>query len=88
MPTCENCGHIRTWKQMLKTSFTLDPAMICPDCGEKQYETPKSRIRNSLLTFIVLSPLLISIFFDITPILLLSLFPVLFCVVTLLYPFL
>ncbi|XGA33041.1 hypothetical protein Vir3643_12975 [Virgibacillus sp. CBA3643] len=71
----------------MKKSFTLDPAMECPNCDKKQYVTPKSRMRSSLLNCIILLPLLINIFFDIPGIILLSLFPILFCVVMSVYPF-
>jgi len=88
MPTCENCNNKWSWKQTFKKSFTLDNKMTCPYCGEKQYQTKKSNIKIGFLTPIVLLPLLIQIFFDVPVAILFSLFPVLFIVVMLLFPFL
>ncbi|SFD41263.1 cxxc_20_cxxc protein [Lentibacillus persicus] len=88
MPSCEKCGHTWSWKQTLKKSFTLDPAMKCPNCGEKQYQTRKSRKKSSFLTFIIISPLLLNFLFDIPGVILLSLFPVLFLAVMAIHPFL
>ncbi|WP_188634358.1 TIGR04104 family putative zinc finger protein [Lentibacillus kapialis] len=87
MPTCENCNNKWSWKQTIKKTFTLDPAMTCPYCGEKQYETQKSRMKNSALNFVIPLLLLLNIFIDIPGFLLLSLFPVLFIVVMSLHPF-
>ncbi|WP_231567263.1 TIGR04104 family putative zinc finger protein [Sporosarcina sp. ZBG7A] len=61
--------------------------MTCPNCGEKQYQTQKSKKRISFLTVIILLPLLIQIFFDIPVIILFSLLPVFAVIVFLLYPF-
>ncbi|MCM3757072.1 hypothetical protein M3197_06165 [Sporosarcina aquimarina] len=65
----------------------MDPAMTCPNCGEKQYQTQKSKKRISFLTVIILLPLLIQTFSDIPVIMLLSLLPVIAVIVFLLYPF-
>lgn len=88
MPTCENCNNKWSWKQTIKKTTTLNPAMTCPHCKEKQYQTKKSRVKISFLTSIVLVPLLIQIFFDMPDSILLSLFPVLLVIVLVLYPFL
>ncbi|AXI00938.1 hypothetical protein DV702_15205 [Sporosarcina sp. PTS2304] len=88
MPNCENCHSKWSWKQTIKKTFTLDPAMTCPYCGERQYQTQKSKTINAFLTPIVLLPLLLKIFFDIPGAILLSLFPTLFVIVLLIYPFL
>ena len=88
MPTCENCNNKWSWKQTIKKTTTLNPAMTCPHCDEKQYQTKKSRVKISFLTSIVLLPLLIQIFFDMPDSILLSLFPVLLVIVLVLYPFL
>ncbi|GAB3056518.1 TIGR04104 family putative zinc finger protein [Virgibacillus ainsalahensis] len=66
----------------------MDPAMSCPYCEEKQYQTQKSKTKAPFLSQIVLLPLLIQIFFDVPGIVLLSLIPVLAVIVFLLYPFL
>ncbi len=88
MPTCENCHNKWTWKETVKKTFTLFGKMTCPYCGETQYITQKSKMKNSFPTMLVLSPLLLNIFFDIPGVILLSLFPVLFIIVLLIYPFL
>ncbi|PIC75852.1 hypothetical protein CSV74_13815 [Sporosarcina sp. P19] len=87
MPTCEKCANQWSWKQTIKKTSTLNPAMTCPYCGEKQYQTQKSRGRVGMLTPIVLLPLLIQLFFDVPGAILLSLFPILFIFVIILYPF-
>ena len=88
MPTCDNCHNKWNWKQTIKRTTTLDPAMICPYCEKKQYQTQKSRTKIGFLTAVVLFPLLLQIFFDISGAVLLSLFPILAIIVILLYPFL
>lgn len=67
---------------------TLKPELTCPYCGEKQYQTQKSKTKAAFLTPIVLLPLLIQIFFDVPGAVLLGLIPVLAVIVILLYPFL
>lgn len=88
MTTCENCNNKWSWTQTIKKTTTFNPAMICPYCEEKQYQTQKSKVKIGFLTPIILLPLLIQIFFDIPSAILLSLFPVLFVIVLLIYPFL
>ena len=88
MPTCENCHNKWNWKQTIKKTFTLDPGMTCPYCGETQYQTQKSKMKSGFFNTIILLPLLINTFLDIPGIVLLSLFPVLFVLIMSLYPFL
>lgn len=88
MPICENCNNKWSWKQTIKKTTTLNPTMICPYCGEKQYQTQSSKMKISLLTPIVLLPLLIQIFLDVSRVVLVSLFSALCIVVLLVYPFL
>lgn len=88
MPTCEKCQHRWNWKQTMKKTSTLNPAMICPYCGKKQYQTQKSKTKMSFLTPIVLMPLLLQVFIDIPGVYLMSLFFVLGVAVFLIYPFL
>lgn len=88
MPTCENCNKKWSWKQTIKKTTTLNPAMTCPYCEKKQYQTQKSKVKIGFLTPIVLLPLLIQIFFDIPDAILLSFSPVLLVIVLFLYPFL
>src|SRR5690625_3696951 len=88
MPTCENCNNKWSWKQTIKKTTTLNPEMTCPYCGERQYQTQKSKTKIGLLTIIILWPLLIQALFDISGAILLSLIPVLASIVFLVYPFL
>ncbi len=88
MPTCDNCHNKWNWKQTIKKTTTLNPMIICPYCGEKQYQTQKSKTKIGFLTAIVLLPLLLQVFFDIPGAFLLSLFPFLVGIVIILYPFL
>lgn len=87
MPTCQNCHNKWSWKETIKKTTTLNPEMICPYCGEKQFQTQKSKGKIAMLTPIVLLPLLIQIFFDVPGVILFSLFPILFVLVIVLYPF-
>jgi len=88
MPTCANCHSKWSWKQTVKKMFTLDTGMNCPYCGERQYQTGKSKKKAGILNFFVLLPLLLNIFFDIPAAILLSSFPVLFFLIMSLNPFL
>lgn len=88
MPICENCNNKWNWKQTIKKTNTLNPEMICPYCGGRQYQTQKSKTKIAPLTIIVLLPLLIQAFFDIPGAILLSSIPVLAVIVFLVYPFL
>lgn len=88
MPTCDKCHHRWSWKQTLKKTTTLNPEMLCPYCGKKQYQTQKSKTKISLLTPIVLMPLLIRIFIDVPEVYLVSLFIILALSTFLVYPFL
>jgi len=88
MPTCENCNNKWSWKQTVKKMTTLNPELTCPYCGEKQYQTQKSKTKAAFLTPIVLLPLLIQILFDVPGAVLLSLIPALAAIVFLIYPFL
>ncbi|WP_059106204.1 TIGR04104 family putative zinc finger protein [Shouchella shacheensis] len=77
MPTCEHCGYTWTWKESLKKLFTFRPEMVCPSCEEKQYQTQRSKMKSSFLMIVVLLPLLMTTFFDISVALLLGLSPIL-----------
>ena len=74
MPKCTNCHNQWTWGQTLKVWFTLDTGMICPYCGQKQFSTKKSRNRINLMGFLVTSPLLLQLFFDLSAFILIVLF--------------
>ncbi|WP_099157090.1 TIGR04104 family putative zinc finger protein [Virgibacillus ndiopensis] len=88
MPTCENCNNKWSWKQTIKKTTTLNPEMTCPYCGEKQYQTQKSKTKAAFLTPIIYLPLFTLIFFDIPGVNLFTLFLVLIIIVIFLYPFL
>jgi CXXC-20-CXXC protein len=88
MPICKNCQNKWNWKQTMRKMFTLDTAMICPYCGEKQYQTRKSKRKSAFLNALVTLPLLLNILFEIPGVILLSLFPVLFFLIMSLNPFL
>lgn len=79
MPTCENCDNKWSWKLTIKKSMTLDPAMICPYCGEKQYQTQKSKTKSTVLSIItILFLFLIPFIYDVSGAVLFSFIFVLF----------
>ena len=88
MPICEKCNHRWSWKQTIKKISKLYSEMTCPYCGEKQYQTKRSKTKAPFLSLIVLLPLLIQAFFDVPVAILLSLIPALAVITFLLYPFL
>lgn len=88
MPVCKSCQNKWSWNQTVKKMFTLNTAMTCPYCGEKQYQTRKSKRKATILSVSGALPLLLNILFDIPSIILLSMFPVLFLVLISLTPFL
>lgn len=88
MPTCQNCHRNWTWKQTIKSIFTLDSAMPCPYCEKRQFQTRKSKKRLGLLNLLVLLPLLLNVFLNIPVLILLSLFPLLFILIMSFNPFL
>ncbi|WP_077622584.1 TIGR04104 family putative zinc finger protein [Sediminibacillus massiliensis] len=87
MPTCRNCGREWSWKQTFKKMITLNTAMECPHCGEKQYYTKQARRRTALLTF--LTPFIILLnFLDISPYILVGVYLV-YCILIMgVFPFL
>ena len=88
MPICTSCKNKWSWKQTVKKTTTLNPEMSCPYCGEKQYQSKRSKTTAPFLGLIVLLPLLIQSFFDVPVVILLSLIPLLAVIVFILYPFL
>uniref|UniRef100_UPI00406C3D1E TIGR04104 family putative zinc finger protein n=1 Tax=Chryseomicrobium sp. FSL W7-1435 TaxID=2921704 RepID=UPI00406C3D1E len=54
MPVCQNCNYTWSLGETLKRSFTLSPAMKCPNCNTNQFMTVKSRKRSAFLSFIVI----------------------------------
>ncbi|AYV71651.1 hypothetical protein M1D49_18525 [Bacillus sp. PK3-056] len=60
MRTCQNCDQKWTWKQTLKSSFTLDNKLICPHCREKQYVTSRTRGITFMATILIITFTLLS----------------------------
>jgi len=87
MPTCQNCHYEWTWSETFRKSFTLDSAMTCPHCGNKQYITKKSRKRSSLTTFIAPLILLLHIIFSFSPVVTIGLLISACIIIFISYPF-
>lgn len=87
LPTCKNCQETWSWKQTIKLTSTLNPAIKCPYCGKTQYQTQKSKMKISLLTIFILLPLLINLIFNVSAVFLLSSYLILFILIMILYPF-
>ncbi|WP_234028481.1 hypothetical protein [Lentibacillus sp. Marseille-P4043] len=65
------------------------PAMICPYCGEKQYQTQKSKMKGGFLTGIVVFLMVwIPNLFDISVAGTLGFLPVLIAIILIIYPYL
>ncbi|WP_093137204.1 TIGR04104 family putative zinc finger protein [Salinibacillus kushneri] len=73
MPICQNCGYCWRWKEAFRKNFTLDIALNCPSCGEKQYPSSKTRKKASLFTILLPFPLLLNIFLPFSPFVLFTL---------------
>lgn len=73
MPTCQNCKDTWSWKETFKKTFTTDPAMKCPYCGEKQYTSLKTRKWSLSFSMLPLLPLLLNIFWDISALIIMGL---------------
>jgi len=87
MPTCDYCKTKWTYKETLKMLFSFKAEMICPHCGERQYQSKKSQAIAPFTGLIVFLPLLLSIFIDIPVFLSLLLIPILAIGVLLSFPF-
>ncbi|MGO1922481.1 MAG: TIGR04104 family putative zinc finger protein [Jeotgalicoccus sp.] len=68
MARCTNCQTEWTFKDKVKTFTNLDASAKCPNCGEKQYISLKSKRQGSMLSMVVILAMFIPVFFD-TPIL-------------------
>ncbi len=88
MPVCHSCNQKWTWKQTVKKSFTLDTAMPCPHCSQKQYVTSRARKRSALLTMIIPFLIFIPFFFDVNIFTALGLYLAAGMGIMLIYPFL
>ncbi|TQS75187.1 hypothetical protein DX933_07545 [Ornithinibacillus gellani] len=87
MPVCENCHRKWSWKQTIRKTTTLDPAMSCPYCGEKQYQTQKSKTKIGIITACILLAMPILLLLEAPKIMMISLLPSSFIVGMLVYPF-
>lgn len=88
MPICRNCKQEWSWKQTVKKMLTLHPDLTCPYCGEKQYQTQKSKHKASLFTGIVIfTMIMIPNIFDISFIGIIAILPVLIVLILCIYPF-
>ncbi|MDG5790007.1 hypothetical protein QA612_21355 [Evansella sp. AB-P1] len=74
MPTCKNCKQDWTWKQTVKSGFTMDIGMKCPHCDKKQYLTSKSRKKTGLSIIAIPFTLIIPVLFEISSIIAISIF--------------
>lgn len=90
MPTCDVCNNKWSWKQTIRKSLTLlDPAMICPYCENEQYQTRQSKVKNGVLTaMIVLITSLVEKLFDLSLVGTLSLLFILLAILFIISPFL
>lgn len=59
MPNCQNCNYKWSWFDTVAIGFKNNKN--CPNCGERQYVTPKTQLEVSLFTFI---PLFLFIFLN------------------------
>lgn len=50
MPVCQTCGHTWSLGETLKRSFSIWPAMKCPNCERDQFITAKSRKRSAIVS--------------------------------------
>ncbi|RDW19751.1 TIGR04104 family putative zinc finger protein [Oceanobacillus chungangensis] len=64
MPNCQKCGQQWSWSQTLKVNFKLD-GMECPNCGEKQYVTSKSKKKLNRISYLP-AMLIILLLFDLS----------------------
>lgn len=55
MPICQKCRHKWSFKQSIRTMFTLRMKMKCPICGETQYLSAKSRKRLSFISLPIMA---------------------------------
>lgn len=88
MPICNVCKNKWGWAQTIKKMMTLNAELTCPYCEAKQYQSKRSKVRGSLLNLLIIMPLLINSFFDVSAIVILSLIPVLVIFGFIVYPFL
>lgn len=67
MARCTECQTEWTFKDKARTLTNLDGSAKCPNCGEKQYISLKSKRQASMLSMIVILAMFVPVFFN-TPI--------------------
>ncbi|SDJ12047.1 TIGR04104 family putative zinc finger protein [Salimicrobium halophilum] len=88
MPECENCKYTWTWKETIRKSFRSSLGMNCPNCGEKQYWTLKSKRMNGLLPMTVPLVMVLYLLFDLPAAVALAALFLAFLVIMIIQPFL
>ncbi|WP_213810672.1 TIGR04104 family putative zinc finger protein [Jeotgalicoccus sp. WY2] len=64
MARCTKCQTEWTFKDKVRTFTNLDGSAKCPNCGEKQYLSLKSKRQGSMLSMIVILAMFVPGFFD------------------------
>ncbi|HBV24096.1 MAG TPA: hypothetical protein DEB42_10000 [Jeotgalicoccus sp.] len=64
---CTKCQTQWTFKDKIRMFTNLDGSAKCPNCGEKQYISLKSKRQASMLSMIVILAMFVPVFFN-TPI--------------------
>lgn len=64
MPVCQNCSYTWSLGETLKRSFSIWPAMKCPNCEAEQFITAQSRKRSAIISGLSIAlVMLLNIFF-------------------------
>lgn len=61
---CTKCQTEWTFKDKVRTFTNLDGSAKCPNCGEKQYLSLKSKRQGAMLSMIVILAMFVPAFFD------------------------
>lgn len=64
MPVCSKCRHEWSWKDSMKRVLWIEMGSKCPNCGELQYPTTKSRQRMLVPSVFVPIPIILYSIFD------------------------
>lgn len=64
MTRCTKCQTQWTFKDKIRMFTNLDGFAKCPNCGEKQYISLKSKRQASMLSMIVILAMFVPGFFD------------------------
>lgn len=87
MPTCQKCGKDWSWQQTFKKMFTLNTAIDCPQCGQKQYYSKKARKKTVVVSFLSLFLIFLRLF-NISAYQIIGIYLAYFIIVMVLLPFL